>query len=222
MRPRGKQILSLVLVCTSLVVLAVARTFVMPRASHARTYPAHDEHLNEKVTIAADPYDTAEKLKTFDFNYLEHGILPIFLVVSNDRDGAVPLVNMRLELVTRDRSKLSPLSNDDIYRRLTRIKAPTPGDSPRDRLPFPLPGHKKVKGLVPKKVAAELESARFAAMAVEPHSTQSGFVFFDVSGLSDAASGATLYVTGVKDNNGNELMYFEIPLDKYVQTRPVQ
>jgi hypothetical protein len=29
-------------------------------------------------------------------------------------------------------------------------------------------------------------------------------------------AGAHLYVTGVRDGGGNELMFFDIPLDKYL------
>ena len=33
----------------------------MPDAHSARTYPAHDEHPMEKVTVAVDPYDVEYK-----------------------------------------------------------------------------------------------------------------------------------------------------------------
>ena len=62
----------------------------------------------------------------------------------------------------------------------------------------------------------EVESSQFAAHAVEPHSTQSGFMFFDVGGLSSPLPGATIDITGVADAKGNELLYFEISLDKYL------
>jgi hypothetical protein len=35
-----------------------------------------------------------------------------------------------------------------------------------------------------------------------------------VEGISDPLAGAHLYVTGVDDANGTELMYFEIPFGK--------
>ena len=54
------------------------------------------------------------------------------------------------------------------------------------------------------------------AKAVEPHSTQVGFLFFDVSGISVPLAGAHFYLTGVRDARGNELMYFEVPLEKYL------
>ena len=54
--------------------------------------------------------------------------------------------------------------------------------------------------------------ARFAAEAVEPHTTKSGFLFFDIADVQQPVNGASLYLTGIRDAGGSELMYFEIPL----------
>ena len=57
--------------------LAVAgKDFVMPTAQAAHTYPAHDDHPTEKVTIAVDPYDTADKAATaFNVKYRDEELL---------------------------------------------------------------------------------------------------------------------------------------------------
>jgi hypothetical protein len=60
----------------------------------------------------------------------------------------------------------------------------------------------------------------FKVKAVEPHATRAGFMFFDVSGLENPLAGAALYITGVRDNNGHDLMYFEIPMEKYLSAQP--
>jgi hypothetical protein len=62
----------------------------------------------------------------------------------------------------------------------------------------------------------EIESSQFEARAVEPHGSQSGFLFFDIGGISSPLAGGNLDVTGVADAKGNELLYFEIALDKYL------
>lgn len=80
----------------------------------------------------------------------------------------------------------------------------------------PLPWPKKAKGTLSSQAQEEVQNSQFAAKAVEPHSTQSGFMFFDVSGISTPLAGASFYLTGVLDAKGNELMYFEIPLEKYL------
>jgi hypothetical protein len=37
-----------------------------------------------------------------------------------------------------------------------------------------------------------------------------------VGGISTPLAGAHIYVTGVNDPKGNELMYFEIAMEKYL------
>lgn len=190
-----------------------AKEFVMPSAQAGRSYPAHDEHPTEKVTVAVDPYDMADKAEIFSVNYREYGYLPVFLVVTNDSDEPVALSGMKPTLTTVNRTKLTPSSSDDLLRRMSR---PSRNDRPSTPLPIPLPGNKKVKGAVSAKTRDEIERAQFGARAVEPHATASGFLFFDVSDISTPLAGANFYLTGVKDANGNELMYFEIPLEKYL------
>jgi hypothetical protein len=60
----------------------------------------------------------------------------------------------------------------------------------------------------------EIETSQFAAKAVEPHTTQSGFMFFDIGDIATPLANAHLYVNGVDDAKGGELMYFEIQLGK--------
>ena len=69
--------------------------------------------------------------------------------------------------------------------------------------------------LVADTLTLIFEKSGFAAKAVEPHGTQSGFLFFDVGGFSNPLAGAEIDVTGVDDAKGTELMYFEILMDKY-------
>jgi hypothetical protein len=56
---------------------------------------------------------------------------------------------------------------------------------------------------------------------VEPHTTHDGFLFYDIQGLgSSPLRGAKLLLREIKDADGKELFYFEIPFDKYLQTQP--
>jgi hypothetical protein len=185
-----------------------AKDFVMPTPQPAKTYPAHDEHPEEGLAVAVDPYDTAEKAKIFVVNYSEYGILPVYVVITNDGDQPIALSGMKAQFVTGDRSKLSPSSEDDIYRRLNH-----PTASATNRYPLPFPS-KKVKGAVNQKTMSEIQSAQFGAKAVEPHSSQAGFLFFDVSDIANPLEGAHFYLTGVRDAKDAELMYFEVSLDK--------
>jgi hypothetical protein len=183
------------------------KNFVKPTAKSAINYPAHDFHRDEQVAIAADPYDNPDKAKIFSTNFSGYGLLPIFFVVTNDGDQPVSIANMRITLLTANHSKLTPIDTDDLYRRLSNPRMNT--------RPSPLPLPSKVKG-AGKKEMDEVAASQFAARAVEPHTTQSGFMFFDVGGIGSPLQGANIDVTGVTDAKGNELMYFEIPVDKYL------
>jgi hypothetical protein len=204
-----------VAICLLALLAWGAKEFVMPRAFNAKTYPARDEHPTEKVTIAADPYDMPDKASIFTVDYPEQGFLPIYLIITNDGEQPVTLQGMKVQMNFRDRSKAGPVTQDDILRRITNVKRGS-------GMPNPLPLPKRSKGGIPKGALDELDKALFQAKAVEPKTTQAGFMFFDVSGLSNPLSGATLYITGVHDNNGNELMYFEIPMEKYLSYKPAQ
>ncbi len=196
--------------------VVAAKDFVMPSAQVARAYPAHDEHSQEKVTVAVDPYDTSEKAQIFSTNFRSYGYLPVFFIVTNDSDQPVSLAGMKAQLVTAKRAKLSPATYDDLMRRMSH---PVPKTT---QLPIPIPGS-KIKGAVSRKTREEIEESQFAAHAVEPHSSARGFLFFDVSDVaSPALTGASFYLTGVRDARGNELMYFEIPMEKYLRARDAQ
>jgi len=187
------------------------KDFVMPAAQAARTYPAHDDHPTEKVALAVDPYDMADKAQIFRTNFLDYGYLPVFFVVTNEGDEPVALSAMKAQLITSNRTKLLPATSDDLLRRLSH---PSRNDRPGVQLPIPLP--RKVKGAVSRQTMDEISQAQFGARSVEPHSTASGFLFFDVADISTPLAGANFYVTGVRDAGGNELMYFEIPMENYL------
>jgi len=185
-----------------------AKNFVKPVAKAAINYPAHDFHRDEKAAIAADPYDTPEKAKIFSTDFAVHGFLPVFFVVTNDGDQPISIANMQITVITAHHSKLTPITTDDLYRRLSNPQAST--------RPSPIPLPHKAKSGISKKEMDEIESSQFAARAVEPHTTQSGFLFFDVGGISSPLAGATIDITGVADAKGSELLYFEISVDQYL------
>lgn len=209
-----KNVAGVIAFVLSTCLLATAgKDFVMPSAQAARNYPAHDDHPTEKVAIAVDPYDMADKAQIFGVNYSGYGYLPVFFVVTNDGDEPVALSGMKAQLITVKRTKLLPATTDDLLRRMSH---PSRNDRPGVQLPIPLPGSKKVKGAVSRQTMDEISQAQFGARSVEPHSTASGFLFFDVSDISTPLAGANFYLTGVHDAGGNELMYFEIPMEKYL------
>lgn len=207
--PRFAAVCAFVVLCCLGVI--AGKEFVMPAAHPARTYPAHDDHATEKVVVAVDPYDVEDKASIFSVNYRNYGYMPVLFVITNDGDQPISLVGMKAQLNTKDRSKLYPSTTDDLVRRLSH---PSRNDRPNP-LPIPLPRN-EVKGGVSRKTWDEIEQAQFGAKAVEPHSTARGFMFFDIADISNPLAGANFYLMGVQDAKGNELMYFEIPMEKYL------
>ena len=187
-----------------------ARDFVMPTLVPASAMAARDVHAQEKIAFAADPYDSERKASIFHSALLQHGVLPVLVVLTNDGEERVNLDNARFQLITRDRAKAGPYSIDDLRRALTAIRAP--GTRAPDQIPLPIPGKGKVHGGLSNRDRDELQRAIFVARAVEPHTSQQGFLFFDVTDLDSPAQGARLYVTGITDARGHELMYFEVEL----------
>jgi hypothetical protein len=186
------------------------KSFVMPAVQPAKTYPARDAHTDEGVTVALDPYDMPDKANIFSVHYNEIGYMPILVVITNDSDQPVSFEELQAQLVTVDRTKIEPATEDDLYRRLAH-----PSRS-NNTIPIPLPIPHKVKGTVNAKAMDEIQNSRFAAHAVEPHSTQAGFMFFDISGISTPLAGAHFYLSGIRNAKGDELMYFEVALEKYL------
>jgi len=185
-----------------------------PPAGPAISYPAHEAHSDEKVTIAIDPFTSAEKAAVFKVKYKDYGFLPIRLIITNDGDKPLMLDTMKVELVTGDRQKLQPAMRDDIFRRISRPEKAA--SRPKVQLPIPIPHSKDPVG---KEARDEVPMAMFASVPVTPHSTNSGFLFFDVAGITDPEDGAHLYIYGIKSGT-QELFYFDVPLPPQNQQPP--
>ncbi len=190
----------------------------LQRVTHAKTYPAHETHDDEGVSIAIDPFDMPDKTAGFKVKYKDNDILPVRLIISNDGDKTVMLDDLQVQYITVSRDKLEPLSTQDMYRRLARTGY-VPGKKPPVPLPIPLP--KKNKAAVSKEAIAEIDSMQFSTVPVTAHSTNGGFLFFDISGIETPEAGAHVYISGIKVN-GKQLFYFDIPLEKYLNYHPGQ
>jgi hypothetical protein len=200
------------------MVWAKERIFSLPRAFHAKTYPAHDAHLEEQFSIAADPYDMPDKAAAvFTIDFRKEQLMPIHMIFSNDSNEAVSLAGMRVKLITKKKVKIEPASPDDIYRRISKQKRR--GDEPAN-IPLPVPLPRRVPRSISREAEDEVEGSRFLAKAVEPKGTQAGFFIFDVEEIENPLAGARLEVTGVRKASGEELFYFEIPLEKYLGYKP--
>ena len=215
----ARRTLALVLLAVAVLAYAKDKEPPPPKAFHARTYPALDAHSDEQVFIAADPFDMADKTAFMQVPYAQHDILPVRIIISNDSDHALNLSQLVIQMNTvNPRAKLRPAETDDLYRRLARQDR-RGDEQPKVNVPLPLPG-RKLRSQVKKEWIEEIEALQFKWLVVEPHATVAGFVFFDVRDLEQPLAGGHIYLTGIRDDRGQELLFFDIATEKYLSYRP--
>lgn len=208
-------LVGVMLVCT-LLYAKDKKVFVSPVTHHAKTYPAHEQQPNEHLTIAADPYDMADKAAIFGVDYRSAGFLPVLLIISNDGDQPISLATLKVDLITVNKEKLAAAQPDQIFRRIASTRRPDQSSG----IPLPIPIPRKSKAAVSSEAREEIHAAQFKVLAVEPKMTRSGFFFFDFEGISNPLAGARLYITGLRNAEGQEILYFEIPMEKYLTYQP--
>ncbi len=197
---------------------AAASEHKVPKVQPATSFAAVEVHPEEGVAIAAEPYDTEEKESIFRIDYLAHGVMPVRLIVTNNGDQPISLSDARILFQTAAGDRIQAAQPEDVDRMMTRKE--------REGGSIPLPGplgkiRLKAKGSI-KDVQADFDQFEYAALAVEPHTTRAGFLFYDVSELSRPLQGAKLYIRAIRNSQGQELFYFEIPFDKYLQSKSGQ
>lgn len=201
-----------------LAIPAFGRNHTQPPVQPATAFAAVEVHDSEKVAIAAEPYDTKEKESIFRVDYLAHGVMPVRLIVTNNGDKPISLRDARILFQTVDGDRIQAAEPEDIERLMTR-KEREGGKLP---LPAPLPPiHTKAKASN-KDIEADFNTFEYGALVVEPHTTRAGFLWYDVSQLDHPLKGAKLHLHALKDADGQELFYFEIPFDKYLESKSSQ
>ncbi len=197
---------------------ALAADHLAPPVQPATTFAAVEIHEDEKVAIAAEPFDTKEKEAIFRVDYLAHGVMPVRLIVTNNGDRPISLRDARILFLTAAGDKIQAAEPEDVERLMTRKeregkKIPLPGGLPSIKLK-PKAGNKEIE--------QDFDTFEYGALVVEPHSTRAGFLFYDVSDLDHPLQGARLHLRKLRDADGKELFYFEIPFDKYLQSKSSQ
>jgi hypothetical protein len=189
-----------------------------PPVQPATSFPAMELHPQEHVAIAAEPYDTKEKESLFRVDYLSHSVMPIRLIVTNLGDRPISLSDARIIFETADGDRIRAAEPEDVERMMTRKER----QGSTIPLPVPLPPlHVKAKGSI-QEIESDFNTFEYSAIAVEPHTTRAGFLFYDVSGLKEPLVGAKLNLHDLRDADGKQLFYFEIPFDKYLQSKSNQ
>jgi hypothetical protein len=186
-----------------------------PPAKPAAEYAANDSHPDEHVTVAAEPCDDPKLCSFFRLPYIEHGLLPIRVIFTNDSDRALALDEARMQFISANNDKIPAATEDDINRRIFTLKSTQPIHIPLD--PFPIK-----RTPVDKKVSEDDNDFGFQGTVVNAHSTLAGYLFYDIQGLDEPAlKNAELYVKMVHTLDGKkELFAFTIPFDKWLAANP--
>src|SRR6201987_2379021 len=206
------------LLLSGLAVPAVATDHTAPPIQPASSFAAVEVHDKEKVAIAAEPYDTKQKESIFRVDYLGHGVMPIRLIVTNDGEKPISLRDARILFQTRSGERIQAAAPQDIERLMTRKER----EGGRIPMPGPLPTIKLKPKASNKDIEDDFNQFEYGALVVEAHTTRAGFLFYDVSQLDDPLRGSKLHLHALKYATGHELYYFEIPFEKYVQSKSSQ
>lgn len=189
-----------------------------PPVNPAAQYTVHDEHANERVTIAAEPCIDAKQCAFFRLPYLSHGFIPIRVIVTNDRDDALNLDDVRIQFIPSEGDKEGAATEEELNRRLFAMK-----NVRGTRIP--IIGITVHPEPVDKKVLNDGADFGFASTIVPPHSTRAGYVFYDTRNLEDPPlKHAELYVKMIHYTDAksmqHELFAFSLPFDKWLAAQP--
>jgi len=70
----------------------------------------------------------------------------------------------------------------------------------------------QAQGPANKEIEQDFNTFEFSSLVVEPHiARRAGFLFYDVSDIDHPLQGTRLLLRKLRDADGNELFYFEIP-----------
>jgi len=206
---------TLPLLVIALTLTAGASNHTPPPVQAATTYPAVEVHEKEQVAIAIEPFDTREKESIFRVDYLGHGVMPVRLIVTNEGNRPISLRDARILFYTAGGDRIQASEPEDVERLMTRSER----EGKRIPMPGPLPSIKMKPKASNKNIEADFNQFEYGALVVEPHTTRAGFLFYDVSQLNHPLEGAKLHLHKLRDADGNELFFFEIPFDTYLKSK---
>jgi len=175
----------------------------------ARSYPFRV--TQGYVVIAADPYETSDKIKTaFDLKDLDKlGIVPVNVIISNEGEDLILVSGQDVNLLDSKNHSLQSLAVEDVVQALvTKGKSPsTHGPNPSSPIPLP---RRDLRGDA-FEVGMDLNNKALKEVRIAPKTTASGFVFFRLPDHQMRLAGHKLYIPQVKNLKTKEdLLFFEI------------
>lgn len=187
-----------------------------PPVKPANQYAAFEVHPKERVTIAADPCNDPAQCSFFRLPYVQHGFIPVRVVITNDGDTPLTLQDVRIQFISAANDKIPAADLDEIDRRLFNLKRSMGTHLP---LPIPITIH---HAPVDKKITQDDNDFGFRGTTVNAHSTLGGYLFYDVRGLDDPPlKGAQIYIKMIHTLDGKQQLFpFTIPFDKWLAANP--
>jgi len=191
-----------ILSITSAILLAVS-VLAADKAFQPGRATDYAHQVSEQVIVGAKSFDT-EELTAQAFgkraDLLKYGIVPVLIVIENQRDKSLDLQDLKVSLVATDGRHVDSMDPEDLQ--YTGGKKHHPNVSPLPRLPLPKKGN--------PFASPEVTDRIFSAKMLPPKDSANGFFFFEAR----PEPGDKLYVSGIKDaRSGEEILYFEFPLD---------
>jgi len=194
---------------------AIAAEKKAPPPRPASQYDTFDAHPQEHVTIAAEPCDDPRDCSFFRLPYVQHGFVPVRVIITNDRDQPLELDQVRIQFYPAHAEKEAAATDDDLNRRLFTMKSVNGTKIP---MPAPIPTITIHHPAVDKKILQDENDFGFQGTVVNAHSTLAGYLFYDVKDLPDPPlQGAELYVKMVHSLDGKQNLFsFSIPFDRWL------
>jgi hypothetical protein len=184
------------------------------KSVRVKVEPAGSYAFHQKqgaITIAADPYETQDKIKTaFDLKELEKlGIVPVHLIVSNDGEDTISISGQDVNLLDANNRSFEPLPVDDVVRAVVYKGNPRSNRAPS---PIPLPRGEGRRGDA-FEIETDLTNKALKELRVPPKTTLGGFVFFRLPNNRMRLGGYKVYVPEVRNlKTQQNLLFFEIEL----------
>jgi hypothetical protein len=188
----------------------------LPPVQDASKYAAFDVHPDENTVIAAEPFDSKEKMKYFRVDYLKNYFMPIRIIVTNNGDKPISLEQARIDFITAHGDRIPAAEAADVERRMTHVS----NTGKKIPMPAPLPPVGGKPKTPDAKIEQDFSELEYADVTVPAHSTKAGFLFYDMEGLGgNPLRGAKLSFRKVQDGDGKQFFPYDIPFDKYLDTQ---
>jgi hypothetical protein len=160
-----------------------------------------NHQTSDQITVGAEAYTATDKVKPA-FGKLDpnqHGVLPVLIVIQNNRERAVALDKIKIEYVGPNRDRVYALSPGDVR----YVKGP--------QRPVLMggPAGKIINAKKNPLADPVIEVRAFAAKMLPAGNTARGFFYFDIR----MQPGARIYITGLQEaGTGKDILFFEVPL----------